>query len=507
MNFSDKRETLGSRLGFIFLSAGCAIGLGNIWRFPFITGHYGGAAFIFIYLIFLILIVTPIMAMEFATGRASHASSVKSFKNLCPDHKIWSAWGWIGWAGNIILLMFYTVITGWMLAYTFYSAVGYLERHVGTDVANFFVTHIDGLSNSDVNDIIFSIEGRTLSEAKNLIEKLPHISAENISSITNWLKSLSVGYARLTFENLISSPHSLLAWMGLTVLISFCVCFPGLKSSVERITKIMMTCLLIIMFVLAVRSLTLDGSDAGLKFYLQPDFEKLKAHGIGEALYAALGQAFFTLSVGMGSMAIFGSYISKNKSLTGESLIIAGLDTVVALTAGLIIFPGLLFVTLPNTFAFMPHGRIWSTLFFLFMSFAALSTVIAVTENIIAGIMDSLNLSRQRSCVIACLIIFLFSIPCALGFNLWSDVQPLGEGSMILDLEDFIVSNNLLPLGAIIYLLFCTTKYGWGWDNFIKEADTGNGLKFPKILHLYFKYVIPVIMLIIFIFGYYEKFF
>ena len=455
----NSRETFASRLGFIFLSAGCAIGLGNVWRFPFITGKYGGAAFVLIYILFLFVFAMPIMVMEFAVGRASKKSMSQSFAVLKPENKIWSLWGYIGWAGNYILMMFYTVVTGWMLAYTFYSFMGNLSGINQEAVGNFF-------------------------------------------------------------NSLLSSPIEMILWMLLAVIIGFSVCFSGLRGGVEKVTKIMMSGLLIIMITLAIRSVTLDGAEDGLKFYLQPDFKKFAESGTWNVIYAALGQSFFTLSIGIGSMAIFGSYINKDKSLFGESLIITGLDTLVALCAGLIIFPacfafginpgagpGLIFVTLPNMFNFMPAGQIWSTLFFLFMSFAALSTVIAVTENIIAGIMDSLNLSRQRSCVIACLIIFLFSVPCALGFNLWSDVQPLGEGSMILDLEDFIVSNNLLPLGAIIYLLFCTTKYGWGWDNFIKEADTGNGLKFPKILHLYFKYVIPVIMLIIFIFGYYEKFF
>ena len=455
----NSRETFASRLGFIFLSAGCAIGLGNVWRFPFITGKFGGAAFVLIYILFLFVFAMPIMVMEFAVGRASKKSMSQSFAVLKPENKIWSLWGYIGWAGNYILMMFYTVVTGWMLAYTFYSFMGNLSGINQEAVGNFF-------------------------------------------------------------NSLLSSPIEMILWMLLAVIIGFSVCFSGLRGGVEKVTKIMMSGLLIIMITLAIRSVTLDGAEDGLKFYLQPDFKKFAESGTWNVIYAALGQSFFTLSIGIGSMAIFGSYINKDKSLFGESLIITGLDTLVALCAGLIIFPacfafginpgagpGLIFVTLPNMFNFMPAGQIWSTLFFLFMSFAALSTVIAVTENIIAGIMDSLNLSRQRSCVIACLIIFLFSVPCALGFNLWSDVQPLGEGSMILDLEDFIVSNNLLPLGAIIYLLFCTTKYGWGWDNFIKEADTGNGIKFPKFLKLYFKYVIPLIMFFIFAFGYYEKFF
>ena len=455
---AKERETFGSRLGFIFLSAGCAIGLGNVWRFPFITGQYGGAAFVLIYVAFLLFLAMPIMVMEFSVGRASRLSPSRSFEVLCPEHKVWSLWGYAAWIGNCLLMMFYTTITGWMLAYTYNSAAGTFAG-LNTDAVGQF------------------------------------------------------------FGKFLESPTQMVGWMTLAVFIGAVVCFSGLQRGVERVTKIMMCGLLLIMITLAVRSVTLPGADKGLEFYLKPDFNKLISSGLGTTLYAALGQAFFTLSLGIGSMAIFGSYIEKDRSLFGESLIVTGLDTFVALTAGLIIFPacfayginpgagpGLIFVTLPNMFNSMPNGQIWGTLFFLFMSFAALSTVIAVFENIVACFMDKLNWSRQKSTIVMALLIFVFSIPCALGFNLWKDIQPLGAGTGVLDLEDFIVSNNLLPIGSIIYLLFCVSRYGWGWDNFIKEADEGKGLKFPNYLRGYFTYIVPVIMLIILGVGYYQTF-
>ena len=459
MNSTNKRETLGSRLGFIFLSAGCAIGLGNVWRFPFITGQYGGAAFVLVYILFLIMFVMPIMVMEFATGRASQLSMTRSFSKLCPEHKVWSIWGYLAWAGNYVLMMFYTVITGWMLSYTYYSLVGKLEGITSEEAGKFF-------------------------------------------------------------DALLASPESLIFWMALAVALGFITCWSSLRGGVERVTKIMMGCLLTIMIALAVRSVTLDGASKGLEFYLKPDWSKFTANGLWTTIYAALGQAFFTLSVGMGGMAIFGSYISRDNSLTGEAIIVTGLDTFVALTAGLIIFPacfayginpgagpGLLFVTLPNMFSFMPAGRVWSSLFFLFMSFAALSTVVAVFENIIAGYIDLLGWSRKKASTVTSLSILVLSIPCALGFNLWSGFNPLGAGTIVLDLEDFIVSDNVLPIGSVIYLLFCVTRYGWGWDNFINEADAGKGVKFPKFLRGYLTYVVPVIMLVIIFMGYYDKFF
>ncbi|MBQ6772684.1 MAG: sodium-dependent transporter [Synergistaceae bacterium] len=452
----NKRETFGSRLGFIFLSAGCAIGLGNVWRFPFITGQYGGAAFVLVYIVFLLLLALPIMVMEFAVGRGSGQSMSRSFAVLCPEHKAWSLWGYVAWAGNYILMMFYTTVTGWMLAYTYYSGVGSFTGLEAEAVGKFFGTFLE-------------------------------------------------------------SPSQMVGWMALAVIIGTLVCFAGLRNGVERITKIMMCGLLIIMIALAVRSVTLEGAEKGLEFYLKPDFDKLISEGLGTTLYAALGQAFFTLSLGIGSMAIFGSYISKDRTLFGESLIITGLDTFVALTAGLIIFPacfayginpgagpGLIFVTLPNMFNSMPSGHIWGTLFFLFMSFAALSTVIAVFENIVACYMDHFGWSRHKATLVMGVTLFVLSIPCALGFNLWSDIHPLGGSSGILDLEDFIVSNNMLPIGSLIYLLFCVTRYGWGWDNFVKEADTGKGAKFPR--EIYFRVIVPLIILLILGVGYYQTF-
>ncbi len=454
----NSRETFGSRLGFIFLSAGCAIGLGNVWRFPFITGQYGGAAFVLVYIAFLLFLALPIMAMEFAVGRGSGQSMSRSFAVLCPERKAWSLWGYVAWAGNYILMMFYTTVTGWMLAYTYNSAVGSFAGLEAESVGKFFGAFLE-------------------------------------------------------------SPCQMVGWMALAVIIGTLVCFAGLRKGVERITKIMMCGLLLIMIALAVRSVTLEGAEKGLEFYLKPDFNKLVSSGLGTTLYAALSQAFFTLSLGIGSMAIFGSYISKDRTLFGESLIITGLDTFVALTAGLIIFPacfayginpgagpGLIFVTLPNMFNSMPSGHIWGTLFFLFMSFAALSTVIAVFENIVACYMDHFGWSRQKSTIVMGITLFVLSIPCALGFNIWKDIHPLGGDSGILDIEDFVVSNNMLPIGSLVYLLFCVTRYGWGWDNFIKETDMGRGAKFPKALRFYFTYIVPVIILIVLCVGYYQTF-
>lgn len=453
------RESLGSRMGFIFLSAGCAIGLGNVWRFPYITGRYGGAAFVLLYLLFLVLLAMPIMVMEFAVGRASRQAVAGSFKVLEPRGSRWSVFGYLAMAGNYILMMFYTTVTGWMLAYTWYAATGGLEA----------------------------------------------LSPEAIGAC---------------FGGMLGNPWTLSFWLLLTVLIGSAICYIGLRSGVERITKIMMCGLLLIMIALAVRSVTLPGAEKGLDFYLKPNFENLVANGLWNSVYAAMGQAFFTLSLGIGSMAIFGSYIGRDRSLTGESIIITALDTIVAITAGLIIFPacfaygvspdagpGLIFVTLPNMFNHMPQGRLWSALFFLFMSFAAMSTVVAVFEHLIANSMDLLGWSRKKASTVNFFAIFILSLPCVLGFNVWSHIAPLGKGTIILDLEDFIVSNNLLPLGSIVYLLFCTTRYGWGWDNFIAEADAGQGLKFPHALRGYLVYVVPAIMLVIFAFGYYEKFF
>ena len=460
MSDSEKRETLGSRIGFILLSAGCAIGLGNIWRFPYITGRYGGAAFVLIYLFFLVTLGLPIMVMEFSVGRASRQSVAKSFNSLNPGKRIWSLFSYPMLAGNYILMMFYATVTGWMLAYTWYSLIG----------------------------------------------KLSPLNPGQISGF---------------FGALLAAPLTLTFWMGLAILIGALICIIGLRDGVERITKIMMSALFAIMIILAIRSVTLPGAREGLEFYFKPSIANLtKNGGLWTSIYAALGQAFFTLSIGMGGMAIFGSYIDRQRSLVGESAWIILLDTFVALTAGAIIFPacfaygmdvaagpGLIFISLPNMFNNMNLGRLWGTLFFLFMSFAAMSTVIAIFENIIANSMDVLGWSRKKSSIINISALFILSMPCVLGFNVWSSFAPLGSGTVVLDLEDFIVSNNLLPLGSLVYIFFCTTRYGWGWDKFISEANTGKGLKFPGALRWYCTFIVPLIVIVVFIYGYIDKFF
>ena len=446
-------------MGFILVSAGCAIGLGNVWRFPFITGQYGGASFVLIYLVFLAILGLPIMVAEYAVGRASLHSVAMSFDALEPKGTKWHLYKYGAVAGNLLLMMFYTTVSGWMLYYFFKMATGGFEG----------------------------------------------LDAEGIGQ---------------AFGGLLADPVTLFINMAIIVLLGGGVCYLGVRAGVERITKSMMTCLLGLMVLLAVNSILLPGSGEGLRYYLYPDFGRLTEFGVQEVVFAAMGQAFFTLSIGIGSMAIFGSYIGKSKRLTGEAIWVILLDTFVALMAGLIIFPAcfsfgvnpgsgpsLLFVTLPNVFNHMPLGRLWGTLFFLFMLFAALSTVIAVFENIVCCFLELLRKDRKIIISRGIPIIILLSMPCLLGFNVLSGIQPLGEGSCILDLEDFLVSNNLLPIGSVIYLLFCTSRYGWGWDNFIREADTGKGIAFPKWLRFYVSYVLPLIVLAIFVQGYYAKFF
>lgn len=454
-----QREKFSSRLGFILISAGCAIGLGNVWRFPYIVGQYGGAAFVLIYLVFLAIFGLPIMTMEFAVGRASQKSPVKAFQEIEPKGTKWHIASPFMVAGNYLLMMFYTVVTGWMLNYVFKFATGTFT----------------GMTPTQVESVFGGMRG-------------------------NW--------------------QELTLWMVIAVIFGFAVCSLGLKNGVEKITKIMMVALLFIMIFLAIRSITLPGAAAGLKFYLIPDFSKMKEAGIVEVLYAALGQSFFTLSIGIGSMAIFGSYISKERRLFGESVNICLLDTFVAFTAGLIIFPacfaynvnpgegpGLAFVTLPNIFIQMAGGRIIGTLFFVFLSFAALSTLIAVFENIISFAMDGLGWSRKKSVIVNLIAMLVLSMPAVLGMNVLSWLPiPKGFGGSIDGVEDFIVSQNLLPLGSLVYLLFCVSKKGWGWDNFIAEADAGKGLKFPKFAKVYLKYVLPVLIVAVFIFGWLAKF-
>ena len=453
-----KREYFSSRLGFILISAGCAIGLGNVWRFPYIVGKYGGAAFVLVYLLFLLILGLPIMVMEFSVGRASKASAALSFDRLEPKGTKWHWYKFGAMAGNYLLMMFYTTIGGWMVQY--------------------FIKMVSG-----------RVEG---------------LNTEEVSGV---------------FSEMLAQPGTMTAYMIFVVVACFLICGIGFQKGVEKITKVMMLLLLGLMFLLAIRSVTLPNAGNGLRFYLYPDFHKLVEYGLFESIFAAMGQAFFTLSLGIGAIAIFGSYIGKERSLTGEAVCVTLLDTFVAFIAGLIIFPAcfaygvdpgqgpsLIFITLPNVFNSMSGGRIWGTLFFLFMIFAAASTVIAVFENIISFAIDLTGCSRKKAVLVNTIAMILLSLPCVLGFNLWSGFAPFGAGSNVLDLEDFIVSNNLLPLGSLIYLLFCTSRYGWGWKNFLAEADAGSGLKFPKWARIYVSYVLPLIVLFIFVQGYISKF-
>ena len=455
----QNREKFSSRLGFILISAGCAIGLGNVWRFPFITGQYGGAAFVLIYLLFLVCLGMPIMVMEFAVGRASQRSIARSFHELEPAGSKWHLVSYMGMAGNYLLMMFYTSVGGWMLAY----------------VVKMLRGEFNGLTPEEVGGV---------------------------------------------FGGMLSQPGYMTFWMIVAVALGFAVCALGLQQGVERVTKVMMSGLFIILIALCIRSVTLPGAGEGIAFYLIPDFGRMMDAGIMNVVFAALGQAFFTLSLGIGSMAIFGSYISRERSITGEALSIGALDTMVALMAGLVIIPacfafgidpgqgpGLVFVTLPNIFNQMPAGQFWGILFFIFMSCAALSTIIAVFENIVSFAMDLWGWSRVKSVLLNVILIIVLSMPCVLGFNVWSDFMPLGAGSTVQDLEDFILSNNILPIGSMIYLLFCTTRYGWGWNSFIEEADAGVGIKFPKALRFYVSYILPLIVVFIFVMGYWQKFF
>ena len=453
----ESRENFKSRIGFIMTSAGCAIGLGNVWRFPFITGKYGGAAFVLFYLLFLVILGLPIMVMEFSVGRASQRSAAKSFHILEPKGTKWHIYSWFAVGGNYLLMMFYTTVAGWMLSY----------------VVKMLSGQFDGAS------------------------------PEQIAS---------------AFSLMLSSPGEMVFWMFVVILIGFAICMIGLKNGVEKASTIIMTCLLYLMIVLAFRSITLKGAAKGLAFYLKPDFSKMIENGMGEVIFAAMGQAFFTLSLGIGALAIFGSYIGKERALTGEAVNIILLDTFVALMSGLIIFPacaafdvspgqgpGLIFITLPNIFNNMKFGRLWGVIFFLFMSFASISTVIAVFENIIASVMELCSWNRKKAVIVNIILVTLLSLPCALGFNVWSFIAIPKIGG-IQDIEDFILSNNLLPLGSLVYLLFCTSRYGWGFENFLKEANTGRGIKFPHKVSFYVKYILPLIVLGIWVVGYIQLF-
>ena len=448
-----ERERLGSRLGFLLLSAGCAIGIGNVWKFPYMAGQYGGGAFVLLYLFFLIVLGVPVMTMEFAIGRAAQKSPVRLYQQLEKKGSKWHLHGYVAWIGNALLLMFYTSVAGWMLQYFIDMAGG---KFSGLDV----------------------------------------------TGIKQW------------YETMLLSPGTLLIYVGIVIMLAAVVCSVGLKNGLERITKWMMLALLGIMIVLAVNSIFLEGSAEGLKFYLLPDFERMKEVGIGNIIVGAMNQAFFSLSVGMGGMAIFGSYIGKERALMGEAVHVAVLDTFVAFASGLIIFPAcmaygvqvdsgksLIFITLPNIFNHLPLGRVWGSLFFIFMSFAALSTVLAVFENLVSCSVDFFGWGRKKASLINGLALFLLSVPCVLGFNVWKSLEPMGSGSNVMDLEDFLVSNLILPLGSLVFVLFCTTRYGWGWKNFLAEANEGRGIKVANWMRGYMTFVLPVVLIAIFLIG------
>ena len=453
-----ERETLKSRLGFILLSAGCAIGIGNVWKFPYIAGQGGGGAFVLFYLIFLVILGLPIMTMEFAVGRASRKSPVRAYQALEKPGQKWHIHGYFTLIGCYLLMMFYTTVAGWMLHYFYMTAVG----------------------------------------------KLAGLNAEQVAG---------------KFTEMLANPATMTFWMVFVVVVSILVCAKGLQSGLERVTKGMMIALLLIMVVLAVNSLFMPGAKEGLSFFLVPDFARMQEVGVVNTLVSAMNQAFFTLSLGIGAMSIFGSYIGKEHSLLGESVRIVVLDTFVAITAGLIIFPAcftyhvdqtsgpsLIFITLPNIFANMSMGRLWGSLFFLFMAFAAMSTVLAVFENIICCGMELTGCSRKKSSLVNLVLIILLSMPCVLGYNLWAWDGFAVFGGAVLDVEDFLVSNLFLPLGSLVYLLFCVTRYGWGWQNYKKEVNTGKGLKVQDWMRGYLTYVLPLIVVFIFAFGLYDKF-
>lgn len=452
---ASSREQFSSRIGFLLISAGCAVGLGNIWRFPYITGEYGGAAFVVIYLIFLAVFSLPILIFEFTCGRGSRKGIAKSFDVLEPAGTKWHWAKWLGIVGSYLLMMFYATVAGWMLAFTVKSATG---AFVGLDP--------DGVAG--------------------------------------------------VFGSMLASPSEMIGYLLAVVIVGTVVCSFGLQKGIERVTKFMMTGLFVLLIVLVVRAVTLPGAGEGLSFYLMPDFGKLFANGptgFTDAIFAAMGQAFFTLGVGVGSMSIFGSYMDKERSITGESIRIAGLDAIVAIMAGLVIFPAcfafgvepgsgpsLIFITLPSVFLQMPAGQLWSTLFFLFMSFAALTTIITVFENIMAFAIDQWGVDRKKSCLVNGILLFFLGLPCLLGFNVLSGVTLPGIGD-IQAIEDFVLSNNILSIGALVFLFFCVSKKGWGWNNFLAEVDKGEGMKFPAWARGYVTYVLPVLIIIVWVGG------
>lgn len=450
-----EREGFKSRLGFILVSAGCAIGIGNVWKFPYVAGQNGGGLFVLVYLLFLAIMGIPILTMELSLGRASRKSLVKAYKKLEPKGSKWHVHGWFSLAGNYLLMMFYTSVSGWMVDYGWKFATGGFKG----------------------------------------------VTAEGADKV---------------LSDMLANPIELIIFMAFTVILGFAVCAGGVKNGLERVSKWMMIALLVLIVVLAVNSVFLENSVEGLRFYLMPDFSSIEKVGLFNIVSAAMSQAFFTLSLGIGSMQIFGSYMSKDHTLAGEAIRITVLDTFVAIMSGLIIFPAcfsfgveptqgpsLIFVTLPKIFINMPAGRLWGTLFFLFMSFASFSTLTAVFENIISSCMDNFGWSRKKSTLLNCVFMLVMSMPCLLGFNVLSGVQLFGLD--ILGMEDFIVSKLLLPLGSLIILLFCSFRFGWGFDNYLKETNTGEGMKMPKALAPYFKYVLPLLLLFVFVTGFIQQ--
>ena len=448
-----ERESFKSRLGFILVSAGCAIGIGNVWRFPYVAGENGGGLFVLLYLIFLVLMGIPVLTMELAVGRASRKSAVLGYKKLEKPKSKWHIHGWFCMLGCYLLMMYYTTVSGWMTSYFYKFATGTFESGM---------------------------------------------TSEQVSGV---------------FSQLQSNPIEMVIWMAIITILGFLVCSRGIQKGIEKVSKVMMIALLVLILALAVNSILLSGAGEGLKFYLVPDFEKVSEIGIGNIVSAAMNQSFFTLSLGIAAMEIFGSYMSKDNTLPGESVKICALDTFVAIMAGLIIFPAcfsygvepdqgpaLIFITLPNVFVNMAGGRIWGTLFFLFMTFACFSTIIAVFENIISFCIDMFKISRTKSVIINAVIILIASLPCVFGFNIWSGFELFGQN--VLGMEDFLVSNILLPVGSLIYLLFCVTKFGWGFDNYLTECNTGKGMKFARFLKPYFQFVLPVLVLIVLVQGF-----
>ena len=448
-----ERESFKSRLGFILVSAGCAIGIGNVWRFPYVAGENGGGLFVLLYLVFLALMGIPVLTMELAVGRASRKSAVLGYKKLEKPKSKWHIHGWFCMLGCYLLMMYYTTVSGWMTSYFYKFATGTFESGM---------------------------------------------TSEQVSGV---------------FSQLQSNPIEMVIWMAIITILGFLVCSRGIQKGIEKVSKVMMIALLVLILALAVNSILLSGAGEGLKFYLVPDFEKVSEIGIGNIVSAAMNQSFFTLSLGIAAMEIFGSYMSKDNTLPGESVKICALDTFVAIMAGLIIFPAcfsygvepdqgpaLIFITLPNVFVNMAGGRIWGTLFFLFMTFACFSTIIAVFENIISFCIDMFKISRTKSVIINAVIILIASLPCVFGFNIWSGFELFGQN--VLGMEDFLVSNILLPVGSLIYLLFCVTKFGWGFDNYLTECNTGKGMKFARFLKPYFQFVLPILVLIVLVQGF-----